>query len=336
MKIRMSKNVILTTALGVFLLGGTNGLQYYLWTEHSADKDIEYAEQISALQLTIEEVGPLVDIYRLVDKGEAGHEITQENLMLSQIPESMLTDAYVLDPYEVEGKFYKIDMQAESALTTDVVMEEEMKDSIRETDIVTNTRPSGLEVGDYIDVELVMPSGQKYVVAPKKRIYSITGTSVKLVMDATERHMYHSALVDYFLEKEKGSMLQMAKYIDPGVQQAAQVYYSPSKSVLAIMQIDPNIGESLSTAILESRRSLMDDAIAKLQGEINEERNEKLVAGADEVIEKLELAYEEYNALVAAAQEAGGTEDDFYVPEEAVTDPYALEEEEAPVEEVVE
>lgn len=317
MRLNINKNVVLTT-LGIIAIAGvTNGGQYYLWEKHNEDVSAEYTQQVEALQMTLDAIGPLVDVYKLLEPGEVGQPITQENLVIGQIPEDMFSDAYILDPSSVVGKFYKVNLSSGSPITTDVVMEEPVKDSNRDIDVVTNVRPSGLKVGDYVDLEIILPNGEKYVVLSKKRIHAITATSAKVIMDSTERHMYQSALVDYFLEMGKGAYIQFVKYVEPGVQRDAQVYYSPSQNVQSVLAIDPNIGETVNRALLTSRRDLIEMAIDRIQGEEMEDRADSIAGGRDEVVAKLNDAYEEYlDALNEAT--LNGNEEDMYIP---VTEP---------------
>lgn len=302
MKFSVNKQAVLVAAGILVTAGLTNAGQYYLWDNHTKGITTDYTAQIDALQMTLDDIGPLIDIYRIAEAGEKGKEITQENLVVSQMPESMFSDAYILDPSSVVGKFYKVDLSPMSALTTDVIMEENVKDSNREVDLVFSTRTSGLKVGDYIDLEIIMPNGEKYVVLSKKRIYNVTENTVKAVMDSVERHTYHSALVDYFLEKDKGAMIQLVKYTEPGVQNAALTHYAPSKNVQSVMAVDPNIGETLNVALTESRRDLIDIAIQRIQGEENEDRADAIAGGADELIAKLSNAYEQYLEDLAEAE----------------------------------
>ena len=66
----------------------------------------------------------------------------------------------------------KVDMSANTILTSDLIAESDNKinDDTRIQEYNTVILPIDLENGDYIDIRLMLPSGQDYIVASKKKV----------------------------------------------------------------------------------------------------------------------------------------------------------------------
>lgn len=294
MKLRLSKNGVIAAASIIVIAGATNAGQYFLWEKHKEELTLDYEDQIYLMQQTLDEIGPLTDVYTVLEKGEAGQSITQEDLALIQMPQSMVGDSYILDPETVVGKYYKVNISHGVPITSDLMMEEAMDDTTREYDIVADIWPVALKTGDYIDVEIIYPNGEKFVVLAKKRVDSIVGQTVKTTMNGTERYLYQGALVDYYLSIADGAQLRFTKYVEPGVQKAAQVYYSIPDNVVTVMNIDPNIVEKANSAVETARRSIIKNSMDFLaQNKLADEPLE-WNAGIQGVQAKLAEAYQEY------------------------------------------
>jgi len=254
----------LAFVLGLIVVLLTGGAQYFLWNMHFNKTTSEYEKQAEAMQATIDNIGPMVNVFTLVAEGTAGAEILQENLQPAQIPSSYVGGSYILDPAEVVGKLYKIDVKVGTPLTQDLVMEMPIDNTTREVDMTAMMWPVGLKVGDYVDFELVYPMGEVYTVISHIRVMSINQSTIKAQLNGVERHLYNGSLVDYFLNFRNGATLQMTKYVEPGVQEPATVYYAVPQNILAIITADPNIINKISAAVNAQRRALIDTATANI------------------------------------------------------------------------
>lgn len=265
---KAGKGFILTLILLILFGGITGGVQYYLWSQHMQKVDADWSSQVAELEATIINVGSLTTVFTVVSPVEAGAEIIQTNLMPIQIPESFVGGSYVLDPADVVGKFYKVNLKPGTPLTSDLIMSEEIDDTVREIDITAMAWPIGLKAGDYVDFEITYPMGEIYTVLSHVRVNDINTSTIKTTLTGVERHLYSGALVDYFLNMRNGATISMTKYVEPGVQKEAIVYYAVPENILSIISADPNIISKVDAAVNAQRRAIIESGVASISDQI--------------------------------------------------------------------
>jgi|GEM_PF-974239 len=287
MNIEWNWKTICVLAAAVLLLVGTNVGQYFLlWGPKQEEMKAAYDQQVQTLEATIAQIGPMVGIWTVKDgvtNLEAGKQVEESDLAIREIPESMITKSFILDPSSIVGKYYRIALGPGTPLSEDLVMEDPVDDTTRELDVVANTLPIGLHVGDYIDYRIVYPYGEDYIIFPHKRIDGMNGETFKIKLNEKEIHFYQAALVDYFLQKENGSILYATKYLEPGLQKPATQYYAIPQNIAAIIKADPNIVEKVNAQLNDPTRTIIDSGISDL----NDEAVGKLASGRGEVIGKI-------------------------------------------------
>ena len=258
-----------TLILGSVLIGGvflTNAVQFLIWHSSFASTKSAYTKQISALQNTLKEIGPLTDVYTVKASTDGGQAISLSNLTPIKMPQSIVQGQYILDPSTVVGKYLKILTNPGTPLLKDLLMTDPINSTSREVDIVYSMSTIGLKVGDYVDYRITFPTGEDYIVLSHKRVYGVNGRSIKLVMDETELQLYNSAVVDWYLHSSQGAVTYTTKYTDPGIQDPAKVFYAVPANILAVIQADPNIIDKASTS-LASGRSIINSAIKSISDE---------------------------------------------------------------------
>ncbi len=122
--------------------------------------------------------------------------------------------------------------------------------------------PSTLEVGDYIDIRLVLPSGQDYIVIAKKRVVKTSDTSdstIWLEMTESEILTMSNAIIEAYIMK--GSSLYATTYTEAGMQQAATATYPVSASVIELIRANPNILTNARNELTNRYNSLVNERI---------------------------------------------------------------------------
>ncbi|GKX28628.1 hypothetical protein SH1V18_11080 [Vallitalea longa] len=239
----------------------TNGGQLYFWNHYIDKIKTDYESEIEILSSTLEDIGDLVDVYSVRTTVTPGKEVKLEDLEKVQIPVSLITDSYAQESTDVEKKFYKISMKPGTLLTDDMLMKEEMDDTVREMDLIADTWSVGLEEGNYIDYEITYPYGEKYIVLSHIRVEAINDSTIKTYLNSVQRHIYNGALVDYFLQRDKGATVNLVKYLEPGVQKPAEITYSVPDNILSIITEDPNVVEKINTQLNMEKRNIIDKVI---------------------------------------------------------------------------
>lgn len=276
----MSKKGIIIGSVLALAVGA--GASSFFWYKYDTERLTEANANIEILNATIDNIGQCVPVCTVSSKMRQGEEIKPEDLTTVLLPDSMVTECWVTDPSQVEGMYYKVDMEKGTPLTTDLCMSDQIDDTTRERDICFDYMPVGLQEGDYVDVCLQLPYGEPYTVIPKLRIQEVNDVTVKVLMTEEYWNIYQSALVDYYLHSEDGASIYIAKYVEPGVQEAAIPFYSVRDNIKAVMQLNPNIVELASTALNESLRDSINkslDAVDVNSGKNNETEKAAILSG---------------------------------------------------------
>jgi hypothetical protein len=322
------RNWVKTLIIVLIVVFVTNISQFVLWNVNMTNVKERFQKELSVLQETIKSIGPFVDVYSVRSASKPGDEVLDENLSLLQIPAAMINDTYILDPSLALGKFYKVSVHPGTPLTSDLLMEEEIVDSVREVDIIANTWPIGLSVGDYIDFEITYPFGETYIVLSHVRVSAINNGTIKVKLTSTERHLYGASLVDYFIRMDKGSAINMVKYTEPGIQLPAEVTYSVPKNILSVITQDPNVVDKVDTALNAKRRAMVDAGLAA----VNDDDGSKIASGRAMIGSTIESATNNYFQALKEKAEKEAREAYEKAAEQQVNEQQSLEIEEGVVE----
>ena len=149
----------------------------------------------------------------------------------------------------------KINMKKKTLITTELLSKGDniVQDDVRKQEYNMLVLPMDLAKGDYIDVRLMLPSGQDYIVIAKKEvdIPQVNGADVEdtIWMNLSEGEILHMscAIIDAY--QIKGSKLYVTKYTEAGMQEAATPTYPINASTTKLLRNDPNILEKAMNAI---------------------------------------------------------------------------------------
>ena len=143
----------------------------------------------------------------------------------------------------------KVNMKANTVITTELLSKSDniVQDDMRKQEYNMVVLPMDLATGDYIDIRLMLPSGQDYIVVSKKEVeIPIVGgvdSEDTIWVNMTEDEILHMscAIIDAF--QINGAKLYATKYTEAGMQAAATPTYPINESTSALLQSDPNILE---------------------------------------------------------------------------------------------
>lgn len=149
----------------------------------------------------------------------------------------------------------KVDMNANTLITTDLISRGDsvVQDDVRKQEYNVVILPIDLTTGDYIDIRLMLPNGQDFIVVSKKEVeIPVVGDTDSLDtiwVNLSEDEILHmsSAIID--AAKINGAKLYATKYTEPGMQNAATPTYVVSAEASALLQSDPNVLESAMESI---------------------------------------------------------------------------------------
>jgi hypothetical protein len=155
----------------------------------------------------------------------------------------------------------KLDMKQNTVITLEMIAksDEALTDDIRRQEYNCVVLPLDLETGDYVDLRLLLPNGQDYIVVSKKQVTiaaaedSAAGTlwkspdTIWVNLGEDEILSMSCAIVDAY--KIAGAKLYATVYTDPGMQKAAIPTYLINAETAALIQKDPNVLSEALTAL---------------------------------------------------------------------------------------
>ena len=182
----------------------------------------------------------------------------------------------------------KIDLGAGTILTQSMIVssDETVESSLRIQEYNMLTLPSDLDTDDYVDIRLILPNGQDYIVVSKKRVIKSTENTIFVKMAEEEIVMMSNAIVEAYITE--GSMLYATKYTDPGIQVASTPTYLASKDVLDLISVDKNITAKALNALYERYNSSpgVRDYINNVVSANMDDAQESVMDGFDAQIKK--------------------------------------------------
>lgn len=156
--------------------------------------------------------------------------------------------------------------------------------------------PTKLEVGDYIDVRLQLPTGETFIVVSKKYVEDTDATTVWLKMAEEEILAMNNAIVEAYTMT--GSKLYANIYVEGGYQGKADVTYVPSEAVIKLINGDGNIintaRDYLNSKYTDSMQTQRNDVINYNLNLYEEDRLKNTEEGITTEIESLRESRQKY------------------------------------------
>ena len=205
----------------------------------------------------------------------------------------------------------KVDMTANTILTRQLVASADniSTDSVRREEYNMIVLPSQIETGDYVDIRLVLPGGQNYIVISKKEVTvpNIAGIpsedTIWMNLSEEEILLLSNAIVEAY--RIDGAKLYANTYTEPGMQDAAIITYTPSREVADLIEANPNIVEEAKVGLASrydanQRNNIINQAITSA----GEAGDSNVAAGVEEDITATEENRRNYLEGLSAEAEA--------------------------------
>lgn len=149
----------------------------------------------------------------------------------------------------------KVDMKANTVITSSLIArsDEIDTDDVREQEYNSLVLPIDLMTGDYIDVRLMLPGGQDFIVVAKKQVTiplvngQYLSDTIQVKMAEEEILTMSNAIVEAY--KIEGSKLYVTKYTEAGIQEASTPTYVVNDEVANLIEADPNIVSEAMAAL---------------------------------------------------------------------------------------
>ena len=149
----------------------------------------------------------------------------------------------------------KVSMKKNTLITTELLNKGDniVQDDVRKQEYNMLVLPTDLKTGDYVDIRIMFPNGQDFIVVAKKEIEvpNIGGvdSTDTIWANLSEDEILHMSCAIVDSAQVKGSKIYASKYTEAGMQNAATPTYPANESTLQLLQKDPNIVEKAMSEI---------------------------------------------------------------------------------------
>lgn len=249
-------------------------------------------------------------VYRLTTAVKSGEEITSSKVTSvlvnseavpigaaaakTKITSKDGKDSWVDKGFEYSGYKSKIDLDAGTIICENMLYEEELQDSERIQEYNMLQLPIQLEPGEYIDVRFTMSNGQDFIVVSHKEVKDINESTIWLQLSEEEILLMSNVIVEAYTSR--ASNLYVAKYVEPGTQEAASITYVPSPEVVTLIRQDPNIVNQAKNDLINKYNDNQDirQHIQTELGKYSEQSTDNIEQLMAEAREKAKNAREEF------------------------------------------
>ena len=144
----------------------------------------------------------------------------------------------------------RVEMYKNTVITPQLVVQsnEIVTDDTREEEYNMVVLPIDLMTNDYVDIRLMTPQGQNFIIVSKAQVTvpqnndgTYVSDTIKVDLREDEILAMSSAIVEAY--GLPGAKIYVTKYVDPAMQVAALPTYTPNAAVTAQIQANPNIVE---------------------------------------------------------------------------------------------
>lgn len=252
---RSTKQYIIVALICITFIGGAATLTSY--TIYSQVK-AEYQTLLNKANHEMEVNQK--DAYTAVTDIPSGEVIKEEMLVKKKVYSSQPQETYISS--KDIGKIAVVNIPAGTQIQNSMITEYNISNKMREMEYQVINMNSNISKHDTVDIRICYPNGESYVVLTKKEIMAYTAetVSVYLWMDEEELLRMSAAIVDAALYP--GSKLFVTKYIEPNIQEASMVNYTPGLSILSLIENDPNIIDRCSQKLNKDIRKALENRLA--------------------------------------------------------------------------
>lgn len=249
--------------IGILFLAivGTGG--YFIYKFYGEAKDYKQqlddtVSQLSQAQAQINEIGSMGYVYQTAVAVKSGDEITESDLVQVSVPESTISDEQRINPEDVIGKKFRLNLNAGATMSTDLLMTDEESESgvIQKypRELTFDALPVTLEVGDYVDVRFFVASGEEYVVLDHAIVRGISNNTVTFHITEEENILINSMYTD--LGAYNGvCTAYMYKYLEPGNSETVP-FYPVSADLAQFIRFNPNVTDITRLENVNARNHL--------------------------------------------------------------------------------
>lgn len=256
----MKKGSKLLIVILLILVLGLGGASYYLYDQWTEEQNLstEYAQQILTNSKSV--YVAIADI-KTGDIISEGKNVEKQNIVTALAKEVYVDETAL-------GKKAVLDIPNGTPLYKVMVTENNITNGTRLVELSTVTLPvSNIASGVYVDVRIMFPNGEDYIVLAKKKMSNLYLEQCLFTLELEEDEILtlSSAIVDTYTVT--GTRMYVTTYVAPNVQEAPAPTYLVRKETLDLITSSPNVVKQMAHTLNASLREEMELRLSELTEE---------------------------------------------------------------------
>ncbi len=284
---------IVVLALVIVALCGGLGYGYTLFKDLGVARDkleqeIEANKQYIYVALKPIEAGEII-----TDEGADANVMLQQNLIGLE-PYNFIDETYL-------GSKAVVKIEEGYPILVGMVTDVTLYDDTREYEVLAVQPMTTQKDYDFVDVRIMFPNGEDYLVLSKKQIHNMALESCVFTTEMNEEEIlrYASAVIDAYVTT--GAKLYTTRYLEASLQKEATPTYLVRQETIDLMNSDPNVVTLAEKTLNRNARNLLE---ARMSG-LTEEQLEAVANGHG-------LADTASNSVILASEEEDVVEEHMY------------------------
>ena len=220
---------------------------------------------------------------------KSGENITAADVKSVKVVTDMSTDNIATSSDMSDATIARIDLPKGAILSNSMITttDEKVTNDLRVQEYNMIVLPTDLSKNDYVDIRILFPNSQDYIVVSKKRILQSSSNTIFIKMTEEEILTMSNAIVEAY--QVDGAMIYATKYEDPGSQTAATPTFPVSRETLGVINANPNIVNEAKQALWARYNQEAQDRRTEINNVLSANADgatEKIKSKIDEQIEK--------------------------------------------------
>lgn len=252
------KKVIIAILVVLLVGAGVAGtIYFYIQNKNQISANEQLAAQNASVQAQLNAIGAMVEVYEVNKNVYSGGEILQSDLIAVSIPASTLADSSVTDINLLLGRHYRVNIKPGTILSLDMLMDEDEDTSIKYPyELTLQSIPVSTVPGDYVDLRMIIPNGEEYVVLNHKRVERLYNTTLTINVSEEEIALINAMLHDLGTY-QNGCIAYVTKFLEPGNMNTI-AFYPVQADMENLIRFNPNI-EDVTRCINSTLRAHIDE-----------------------------------------------------------------------------
>lgn len=272
----MKKVLIILLFIIVLGAGGYGTFHFYTQNQNQLELNATLAQRNSQVQAQLDAIGAMTNCYTVPHNVYSGKVIDTSTLKVVSVPVSTLGESSITDIADLQGKAYRVDVKPGTILSKDMLMDQDtdIMKFPREIDFISV--PVTLKAGDYIDIRILLPNGEEYVVFNRKRVERLYNTTITIFVTEEENVILNAAIADY-AQYSQYTLIYMLKYLEPGNSNST-AFFPVQHDVANFVRFNKNITDP-TRCINETLRDHIDEVLLLYTSSNNQAMSSSFISG---------------------------------------------------------